>query len=142
MKYETARFGQIEVKYNDILTIPEGLIGFPEYTKFVLIDKEEELPFRTLQSLDDPSFSFFVLTPYFTWPDYRVDITQDELKFIEADTTENVDVYVIVEFHTEISDTTVNLKAPILINIQNNQGHQYILSNTKYGLKEKLQNEG
>ena len=142
MKIDTTRFGQIEINSDDIINIPEGPVGFPDCTRFVFIDKETELPFRSLQSLDNSTFSFVVINPQAVRPDYRVNITADDLKLIEADTPETVDVYVIVELHENINEVTVNLQAPVVINTKKQLGHQLILMNTDYGLKEKLQLAG
>jgi flagellar assembly factor FliW len=138
MKIDTTRFGQIEINSDDIINIPEGPAGFPDCTRFVFVDKENELPFRTLQSLDTPTLAFIVISPQTVRPNYRIDITLDDLKLIEADSIENVDVYVIVEVHQNIDQITVNLQAPIVINTQKQLGHQFILSNTDYGLKESF----
>ena len=90
MKIDTTRFGQIEINSDDIINIPKGPVGFPDHTKFIFVDKENELPFRTLQSLDSPTYAFMVINPQIVRPDYRVDITPDDLKLIEADTIETV----------------------------------------------------
>jgi flagellar assembly factor FliW len=136
MSYDTVRSGMIGVNPEEIIRIPAGPIGFPDYKEFVLIVDEYEYPFRTFQSLEDPAFAFIVVNPVIARQDYKVDVTANDLKQIEAGTIENVDVYVTVNMHEDLKQTTVNLKAPFLINTKKQIGYQYIVPNEKYQKKE------
>ncbi len=138
MRYNTTRFGKIEVNPEDIIQIPDGPVGFPEYKRFIFIDKESEIPFRTLQSLEDPEFSLVVVNPLNAKPDFKVDVTLDVLKLIGAQSTENIDVYVTVRMNQNIEQITVNLKAPFLINPKTQVGFQYVIPNTSYKKNEKF----
>ncbi len=136
MSYDTVRFGMIEVNIDDIIRVPEGPVGFPDYKKFVLIVEEFEYPFRSFQSLENPQFSLIFVNPLTVRQDYQVDVTANDLKMIEADSIENVDVYVTVNMHRDLKQTTVNLKAPFLINTKKQIGYQYVVPNTKYQKNE------
>lgn len=138
MKYDTKRFGQIEVAAEEVIRFPEGPKGFPEYTEFAFIDKEEKKPFRTLQSLNDPVFAFVVINPLIVREDYQINVTLDDLKLVEANSIKNVEVYVIVSMHEEISNMTTNLQAPLIINSDKQIGHQFVFANTDYKIKEKF----
>ena len=50
MEIETSLFGKIQVSDEEIIDFPEGLIGLPDLTRFVLIEDEEKKPFQWLQS--------------------------------------------------------------------------------------------
>ena len=52
MELLTKTKGKIEVSDDRILTIPEGLFGFEQYTKYALVDCDLE-PFIWLQSCED-----------------------------------------------------------------------------------------
>jgi flagellar assembly factor FliW len=138
MKFDTTRFGQIEVKPEDILIFPDGPLGFPDCTRFTFIDEERAAPFRMLQSLDNPALAFVVVDPLIARPDYHFDVTVDDLKLIKAETTENLLVYAIVTMNRNIHDVTVNLQGPLVINPQQKLGHQFVLIETEYTTREKL----
>ena len=138
MKFDTTRFGQIEVKSEDIVNFPEGLLGFPDCKKFTLIADESSKPFKMLQSLDNPALAFVVIDPIIAQPNYHFNVTPDELKNIKTEKTEELEVYVIVTMATNVKDVTVNLQGPLVINSQNRLGHQFVLVNTPYTTREKL----
>ena len=63
MKIKSRPFGEIEIRDEDILDLPDGLIGFEEYTRYVLLSIPEEAPFSWLQSVEDPGLAFVVINP-------------------------------------------------------------------------------
>ncbi len=138
MKFDTTRFGQIHVKQEDIIIFPEGPLGFPECTRFALIDEEKAVPFRMLQSLDNSALAFVVVDPLMIRPEYHFDITKDDLKLLNADDVEGLQVYAIITMSKEIQDVTVNLQGPLIINTKKNIGHQFVLMDSEYSTKEML----
>lgn len=138
MKFDTTRFGQIDVKSEDIIIFPDGPLGFPECTRFTFIDEDRAAPFRMLQSLDNPALAFVVVDPLISNPDYHFDVTVDDLKLVKAKSTENLLVYSIVTINKNIHDVTVNLQGPLLINPKQKLGHQFVLFDSEYTTREKL----
>ena len=45
MKIQTTRFGTIDVKEAQVLTLVEGMLGFSECSRYVLMDDEIGEPF-------------------------------------------------------------------------------------------------
>ncbi len=138
MKFDTTRFGQIDVKPEDILIFPDGPLGFPDCTRFTFIDEERAAPFRMLQSLDNPALAFVVVDPLMARPDFQFDVTLDDLKLIKADNTDNLLVYAIVTMNRNIHEVTINLQGPLVINPNHKLGHQFVLIDTEYTTREKL----
>ena len=138
MKFDTTRFGQIEVKSEDVVNFSEGLLGFPDCKKFTMIADEGSKPFKMLQSLDNPALAFVVIDPVIAQPNYHFNVTPDELKNIKTKNTEELEVYVIVTMATNVKDVTVNLQGPLVISSHNKLGHQFVLVNTPYTTREKL----
>lgn len=136
MKLKTRHFGTIEIDEKKILDFPEGLPGFENVKKFILLGKlEEESPFQWLQSVDSPELAFVVIDPRLIMPDYIVDVDDNEAEILEIKNTDNVLVYSIVVVPEDITAMTANLKAPVLINTENNKGKQMINKNDEYPLK-------
>lgn len=138
MKFETTRFGQIEVESEDMIIFPDGPLGFPDCTRFTLIDEERSYPFRMLQSLDNSALAFVVVDPLVARGDYHFNVTKEDLKFVKSDTTDDLLVYVIVTMSPNIEEVTVNLQGPLVINPTQKLGHQYVLINEGYTTREKL----
>ncbi len=138
MKFDTTRFGQIDVKSEDIIIFPDGPLGFPDCTRFTFIDEDRAVPFRMLQSLDNPALAFVVIDPLVARSDFHFDVTVDDLKMIKTDTTDNLLVYCIVTMSRDIQEVTVNLQGPLVINPTQKLGHQFVLVETEYTTREKL----
>ncbi len=138
MKFDTTRFGQIDVKPEDTLIFPDGPLGFPDCTRFTFIDEERAAPFRMLQSLDNPALAFVVVDPLMARPDFQFDVTVDDLKLIKADNTDKLLVYAIVTMNRNIHEVTINLQGPLVINPSQKLGHQFVLIDTDYTTREKL----
>jgi flagellar assembly factor FliW len=138
MRFDTTRFGQINVKSEDIVIFPDGPLGFPDCTRFTFIDEDRAVPFRMLQSLDNPALAFVVVDPLIARNDYHFDVTREDLKLIKAESTEKLLVYCIVTMSRNIHDVTVNLQGPLVINPAYRLGHQFVLVDTDYTTREKL----
>lgn len=138
MKFDTTRFGQIDVNSEEIIIFPDGPLGFPDCTRFTFIDEERAVPFRMLQSLDNPALAFVVVDPLISCPKYHFDVTLDDLKLIKANSTEDLTVYAIVTMNRNIHEVTVNLQGPLVINANQRLGHQFVLVDSDYNTREKL----
>ncbi len=138
MKFDTTRFGNIDVEPEAIIIFRDGPLGFPDYTKFTLIDDWRDSPFRVLQSLDNPALAFEVVDPLIIDPDYHFNLSRDDLKLIQAETMENLKFYAIVMRNGGIQEATLNLQGPLIINRKRNLGHQFVLIDTGYSISEKL----
>ena len=138
MKFETTRFGQVEVDPESIVIFPDGLFGFPDCTRFTIIDEERSYPFRMLQSLEKPSLAFVIVDPLVVWPDYHFTVTREDLKSVKAENPDDLLVYAIVTMAPKVEDITVNLQGPLVMNPGRKLGHQYVLVNEGYTTREKL----
>ncbi|MEM6553704.1 MAG: flagellar assembly protein FliW, partial [Planctomycetota bacterium] len=58
MIIKTSRFGEVEVDDNRVIRFERGVLGFPKYKDYVLIDGGEESYFWWLQSVEVPDLAF------------------------------------------------------------------------------------
>ena len=63
MKINTTRFGTIDVNEDQVITLAEGMLGFSECSRYVMMDDEIGEPFMWMQSLDVPSLACVVIDP-------------------------------------------------------------------------------
>lgn len=121
-----------EQKQNDVKAIhfPEGLPGFERVHDFVLINNEEEAPFLWLQSTNIPNLAFIAVDPFLVLPNYRPDIGDADVAFLDIEKEEDVLMLSIVNISSDPNEgTTANLVGPIIINWENKRGKQVILQN-------------
>lgn len=125
MHFETAKFGQIEFDPECIILLPHGLIGFERHRHWVLLSDAENDAVGWLQSLRDPATAFLVATPQRFVADYRVRVDRDEFHAFPWGDEDKTIAVAIVNKHGE--DFTLNLKAPILINLDRCIGRQVVV---------------
>ena len=125
MKATTRLFGEIEIGEEKIVTIEQGIIGFPNLNHFTLIfdsEKEEKSGIMWLQSLDDGEVAIPVLVPTELMPEYNPTVNNELLEGLGSLTPENIYVLVTVTVPKDIRRISVNLKAPIIVNTDTNRG--------------------
>lgn len=130
MQLETAHFGTIEIEDKELIYFPEGIPGFESGKKYVLIGNDnEETVFFWLQSVDNPELCFVVTDPFMVYDGYGVDIEDDDIELLKITDANKVLSLVIVIIPEDINEMRVNLKAPILINLDRQLGKQVIQKN-------------
>ncbi len=134
MIIKTERFGEIEIDEKNIITFPSGILGFPHIKRYVFIKEEENDVFLWLQGIED-DVAFIITNPLFFKPDYRIEIPVEEIKELETENIEDINIYVIVTIPPDPKFTSINLQGPILINPRKNLGKQVVLVNDNYPLK-------
>ena len=136
MKIKTKLFKEIEVDESKLINFPQGIIGFPELTDFLLVhDSESEGGIRWMQSIQEPAFAMPVIDPLIVMPDYNPCIEDDLLGPLGDVKEENTLVLVTITVPHELEKMTVNLKAPIIINGENRKASQLITDDEKYVVK-------
>ena len=136
MIIQTKHFGDVEITEEDVLTFEYGIPGFDDLTKFVILGKTDvESPFFWLQSLEDSGVAFVISDPFNYVSDFEAEIDTTMAKFLGIEDENDAIIYNIVTVPEDISKTSINLKAPLVINTKNNKGCQVILENEKYKFK-------
>ena len=142
MQLQTRNFGEITVNECDVFVFPSGLPVVVEMKKFTLLGKQDTgAVFFWLQSIDEPNLSFVVTDPYAIHPEYFVDVDDSETQELQISDAEDLLTLAIVTVPENVKNTTVNLKAPVLINLHNNKGKQIIMKNETFPVKYNIMNE-
>ena len=134
MELLTKARGKIEISEDRILTVPEGLYGFENYTKYALVDSEYE-PFLWLQSCEDPNLAFLIVDPFLISSDYETDIDDDSLAKINIFKPEDIIVMTIVTVPHDGSVITANFQGPLVINKNTRECMQVILNDNRWSTK-------
>ncbi len=138
MKLQTKYHGEVEVQETKIIHFPKGLPGFRDETDFIVLDLPDNPVFQLLQSTKTSALAFVITNPYLFYPDYTVDLHDDLIELLEIKTQEEVAVYTIVTLKDPFSESTMNLRAPIIINSSLWAGKQYISNDSAYSSKAPL----
>lgn len=140
MNIEAKYFGNVSYEKDDIVQIINGLFGFEEYSQYLFIPfQENDNSMLSLQSLEDENLSFVLMEPFSLVPDYDVTLSAQDKKDLGAlDDNSNIAYYVICVIRDSVESSTVNLKAPLAINVETNNAKQIMLENTQYTFRHEL----
>ena len=141
MQANTRLFGQIDIPDDKIIILENGMIGFPDMQYFALIFDEEKkdkaFKIMWLQSMDDGDIAFPVMDPHVVKEDYHPTVSNEILAPLGELTDENTYILVTVTVPKDITQFSINLKAPIVINMDTNKGAQ-IITEDDYPVKFKV----
>ncbi|NLM75316.1 MAG: flagellar assembly protein FliW [Clostridiaceae bacterium] len=128
MQLETAHFGVIELDENEFIYFPEGIPGFEENKRFALIgyDPSVTSSFFFLQSVENRDLCFIVTDPFAIYDNYEVNLDEEDVELLEITDPNTVMTLAIVVLPEDIQQTRVNLKAPVIINVEKKLGKQII----------------
>lgn len=113
-----------------VVNFSEGLIGFPEMRRAVLIPLDEYQPFCWLAAIDDERIRFIVVNPNEIFSDYAP----------VSNSGEGSQTLAIVKISSDWRKTTVNLRAPIFLDQKTRRATQVILEKFNYKHAEALPN--
>ncbi|AEB75776.1 flagellar assembly protein FliW [Clostridium botulinum] len=142
MKLETKCHGIVEYKEEDVIEFKKGIPGFDELKKFINFPIEDNEVFSVLHSIENSEIGFVVTSPFSVVKDYEIDIDNSVIERLNIEKEKDVLVLNTVTLHSKLENITVNLCAPIVINIKTKLGEQIILNNGKYPIKYLLFKEG
>jgi flagellar assembly factor FliW len=136
LEISTSRFGVLSVDEQRLMTFPRGLLGFPNHQRFALVQTGEGNYFFWLQSVDDPNLAFVVTDPTTFFKDYEVPMRDETLGDLEFSDLKFAQVFVICN---KIGDwLTGNLLGPIIVNSENRNAQQVVLTEKKWTTRQPL----
>lgn len=127
MELTGTRFGDFQYEAEDILWLPEGLVGMPRLTRFLILDFEADLPLKWLQSIEEPAMGFLVADPRLFQPDYSLHLSRCDLGDMAVTDPADLVVFVLCTYRGDLEETTGNLLGPIVVHAGSRRGRQIIL---------------
>ena len=136
MIVQTSRFGALDVDDTRLITFERGILGFPDITEYALVQTGEESGFYWLQAIEQEDLAFVVCDPRLFVPDYRAPVRAEELAPIGLDDPDAAQVFIIVN---KVDDLlTGNLQGPLVVNVENRQARQLVLSDKRFSTRHPL----
>jgi len=136
MLVETKFLGEVEVEDSKVFVFEGGLPGFHNLTKFVIVPIEQDSPFVLLQSTEDKDVGFVLSFPFAFKPDYTFELSEQDMDDLNVEDQTEVVTYAIVTLKDSLANSTINLLAPIVLNMKKMLGKQIVLQDSKsYSLR-------
>ena len=120
--FPSTRFGTVEVEPDAVLRFPRGLIGLGG-ERFALVGEDGDA-IVWLHAVDDPDLAVPVADPWAFFPDYAIELSDDEAERIGVTDPSQAKVLVVVRVGPTAQECFANLKAPILL--ADGTGHQVL----------------
>lgn len=124
MQITTTRFGTLAVDVDDLLHFPHGVIGFEECRHWVLLADPNNSSVGWLQCADRPATALAVVSPRRFRHDYRIRVGQSQLASLAL--AERDRLYALCVVSKQNGSCVMNLRAPILINLDRRLGCQVV----------------
>lgn len=143
MNIETKFLGEVPINEEEILTFENGLPGFPEEKKYILLGLDSDLPIALLQATENKELGFIVAYPYAFKGDYAFDLSEEDKEELKIESESDVAVYTVLTLKESFQQSTMNLLAPVVINKSKKLGKQIILQDSEqYPLRFQIAAEG
>jgi flagellar assembly factor FliW len=135
MLINTTRFGQLEVADEDVIRFPAGLPGLKDCTSFVLLADAHHEALGWLQSTQHDEVALAVVTPGTFVPGYELRVGRAELGSELSARQDELHVLVIIGKNER--GITLNLKAPLVIDLAARVGRQ-VVANSELPVQYEL----
>jgi flagellar assembly factor FliW len=124
---------ELEFPTSNMLTLPQGLIGFDDFTQAEILYAPEHLPFLWLK-LTNPkakeTLHFIVIEPAGFIPGYEPELFDEDAAGLDITSPAEVMILNIVTINSpQQEETSVNLVGPIVVNRRTRIGRQLVVSN-------------
>jgi flagellar assembly factor FliW len=129
MNVASTRFGSLSVPTEALLIFPSGLLGFPEWTRYVMLDHDTDAPFKWLHCVEEASLAFVIIDPALFNQNYQVTISSEARLEVEGNETDELSLVVILTIPSDDpSAVTANLRGPLLMNPRTRLCKQLVLT--------------
>lgn len=135
---EFPRFGTCTFSEVDIIRFPWGLPGFPNLRRWIALNVEEQSSFVWLQSLDDKNVALPTIDPYYVFEDYDPKLPGYAVAALEIEGAADFTILCVVVVTENAEDMTMNLFAPIVINLRTRTARQIVLENSGYSVRQPM----
>lgn len=129
--------GELEMPEDQLLVMPDGLLGFPTCTRFALLPAGRD-GYLWLHSVEEPTVAFLIVDPFVYFDGYAVDLTAPMLQRLDASNPSEINVFAIVTLPNGNGQATANLQGPVVFNVATRHGMQLVIQDSQYGMRERV----
>ena len=139
MKIPSEKLGEIEIDESSIINFVSPIIGFEQIKQYVIVKLSQNDKFSWLQSVANDSVTFHITVPQAFDIEYTFEIDDNNQKLLNLNDANDLLTFNIVTIPlNRPEDATINLLAPIVVNIKENKGAQLILSGSNHLPNKRL----
>ena len=142
IKVNSARFGEVDISEEQVITFPSGIAGFDMLKRWCLLHLEEAPDYNWLQSLEEPGIALLLADPDQLFQGYVADVREEQVADLRIPTGEeyvpSLVMRVVLKWDEEKRRFFANLRAPLIFNLDNRLAVQVILQKADYSMFEEI----
>lgn len=132
------RFGEVTYAETDVIEFPWGMPGFSGCRRWLFLTLDAQPNYVWLQSLDDVSVALPAASPRSVFESYNPNLPPAAFVALEIDSASDFTTVCTVVVGHDAREMTMNLAAPILINLRLRKALQITLGGGHYSSHEVI----
>ncbi len=140
--FDTRNFGRVAFESRDTIEFPRGLPGFENRRRFLAIRQARTAPLVFLQSLEDAGLCFITAPVLAVDPRFRLKMSQEDREAADLTSVRRPrigkDVWALGVISVRETGPTVNLLAPLVINLRTMRAVQVVMRDSAYSHRHAL----
>jgi flagellar assembly factor FliW len=132
------RFGECTYAQGDVLAFPWGIPGFPSHRHWLALTLDTQPGYFWLQSLDDVSVALPAATPWSIFESYDPKLPAYTYVSLDIRESSEFTMLCVVVAPAESEPMTMNLAAPIVINLRTRNARQVLCDSANYSSSEPI----
>jgi len=141
MEINTTRFGNINLGDSLMINMRGPILGFEHLNRYILINQKEDSAFWWFQSVDDGAVAFAVVNPFLIKEDYAPELRDDDVALLEINDQSDVLLLGVVTIRYNPTQISVNMRAPIVVNLKQQLGKQIVLDDDSYDVQHRIETD-
>jgi flagellar assembly factor FliW len=140
LTYRSEKLGDVPYGPDDVVRFPAGVPGFEHLQEFLVVTRDECAPFVFLAALADPEVALPLLPlAYAAGPD-GAGVPVDVRAALDGESagTGTLACYTVVSIGPDAREVIVNLRAPVVIDLDARRGSQVIVPDETVPLSAPL----
>ena len=138
MKIETKFLGAVEIDEQQVIEFKQGIPGFEDSHRYVILKHKGESPFFLMQSIDTIELALVLIELEQVVPGYEIDLNEEDSHDLKLTKPDDSVTFAVVVIPSDAAKATVNLVAPIVVNNQARLGKQIIVDHPQYSMRYPL----
>jgi flagellar assembly factor FliW len=123
---KTTRFGEINIDQQHTLHFKDGMVGFHQLKDYFLVESPSVPLLLWLQSADNPEVAFPIMEAGFFKKDYQLQLLDADKYSLQLESKDVMKTFFVMTIPEDATKMTVNMKAPVIINLTKRTGTQVI----------------
>lgn len=139
--FVTSRFGQVSFDEPDIIEFPWGIPGFDGLRQFLALACSANPEIVWLQSLEDPAVALPTGDPWRFFASYDPVLPPYAVVGLDLSNPDDYSILCVVSMPGHDETLTMNLAAPIVVNLKTRRARQVMLDQPRYSVHQQVTGE-